>query len=198
MISNLVLDALDKELEARGHRFVRYADDFVVLVKSERSAHRVFENLCPFIEQKLGLEINREESAVRPVKELSYPGFSFKGKRIVVSEESMAEFNYRLKELSKRNWSVSMSYRMKGLRNYIRGWMGYFWLSAVYSIWIPIDQWLRRRIRMLLLAWVETPQEAIPEPAKTRSQTQRSRRLRPKLKRLLANLAILGSQSRDD
>ena len=148
LISNLVLDALDKELEVRGHRFVRYADDFVVLVKSERAAHRVFGNLCSFIEQKLGLEINSEKSAVRPVKELSYLGFSFKGKRIVVSEGSMAEFNYRLKELSNRNWSVSMSYRMKELRNYIRGWMGYFGLSAVYSVWIPIDQWLRRRIHM--------------------------------------------------
>ena len=60
----------------------------------------------------------------------------------------MAGFKYRLKELSNRNWSVSMSYRMKELRNYIRGWMGYFGLSAVYSVWIPIDQWLRRRIRM--------------------------------------------------
>ena len=148
LISNLVLDALDKELEARAHRFVRYADDFVVLVKSERAAHRVFGNLCSFVGQKLGLEINSEKSAVRPVKELSYLGFSFKGKRIIVSEESMAEFNYRLKELSNRNWSVSMNYRMKELRNYIRGWMGYFGLSSVYSIWIPIDQWLRRRIRM--------------------------------------------------
>jgi RNA-directed DNA polymerase len=148
LLSNLVLDALDKELEKRGHRFVRYADDFVVLVKSERSAHRVFDSLCRYIQDKLQLEVNRDKSAVRPVKELSYLSFSFRMKRIVVSEGSLAEFKYRLKEMSNRNWGVSMDYRMAKIRCYVRGWMGYFGLSAVSSVWIPIYQWLRRRIRM--------------------------------------------------
>jgi Retron-type reverse transcriptase len=148
LLSNLVLDALDKELELRGHRFVRYADDFVVLVKSERAAHRVFESLCHFVEKRLGLEVNREKSAVRPAKELSYLGFSFKVYKIVVSEDSMADFKHRLRELSDRNWSVSMHYRMLQIRQYIRGWMGYFGLSAIYSVWLPIDRWLRRRLRM--------------------------------------------------
>ena len=148
LLSNLVLDALDKELERRGHRFVRYADDFVVLAKSERAAHRVFESLCHFVEMRLGLEVNREKSAVRPTRELSYLGFSLKGYKIVVSEDSMADFKHRLKELSNRNWSVSMDYRMSQIRQYIRGWMGYFGLSAIYSVWIPIDRWLRRRLRM--------------------------------------------------
>lgn len=148
LLSNLVLDALDKELEARDHRFVRYADDFVVLVKSERAAHRVFESLCHFVEKRLGLEVNREKSAVRPAKELSYLGYSFKGYKIVVSEDSMADFKHRLRELSDRNWSVRMDYRMLQIRQYIRGWMGYFGLSAIYSVWLPIDRWLRRRLRM--------------------------------------------------
>ena len=148
LLSNLVLDALDKELEKRGHRFVRYADDFVVLLKSERAAHRVFASLCDFIEKKLQLEVNREKSAVRSVKELTYLSFGFRRRKIVVSEDSLAEFKYRLKELSCRNWSVSMDHRMYKIRQYVRGWMGYFGLSAIYSVWLAIDSWLRRRIRM--------------------------------------------------
>jgi RNA-directed DNA polymerase len=108
----------------------------------------VFDSLCRFIEKRLGLEVNREKSAVRPVKELSYLSFGFRLKRIVVSDDSLAEFKHRLKKLSNRNWGVSMKWRMSEIRQYVRGWMGYFGLSAVYSIWVPIDRWLRRRIRM--------------------------------------------------
>jgi RNA-directed DNA polymerase len=148
LLSNLVLDALDKELENRGHRFVRYADDFAVLVRSQRAANRVFEGLCKFLENKLGLAVNRDKSAVRPVQELSYLGFSFKHRKIRVSENSLAGFKYRLKQLSNRNWSVSMQYRMSQIRQYVRGWMGYFGLGELYSIWLPTDRWLRCRIRM--------------------------------------------------
>jgi RNA-directed DNA polymerase len=148
LLSNLVLDALDKELEKRAHQFVRYADDFVVLVKSQRAAHRVFASLCRFIEQKLHLQINREKSAVRPVWQLSFLSFSFRSGKVKVSEESLAEFKYKLKELSKRNWSVRMEYRLFQIRRYIKGWMGYFGLSALSSVWLPLDRWLRRRIRM--------------------------------------------------
>ena len=148
LLSNLVLDALDKELERRGHRFVRYADDFVVMLKSKRAAERVFASLCTYIEQILDLEVNREKSAVRPVRELSFLGFCFRAGKIKVSEDSLADFKYKLKGLSGRNWSVSMEYRMYKIRQYIRGWMGYFGLSEVYSLWLSIDSWLRRRIRM--------------------------------------------------
>ena len=148
LLSNLVLDALDKELEKRGHRFVRYADDFVVLLKSERSARRVLDSLYRFIEIKLQLEVNREKSSVRPIRELSYLSFSFRMKKIVISEDSLAEFKYRLKDYSCRNWGVSMDYRIAKIRRYVRGWMGYFGLGAVSSVWRAIDQWLRRRIRM--------------------------------------------------
>jgi len=148
LLSNLVLDALDKELEQRGHRFVRYADDFVVLVKSERAAQRVFASLCRFIEKRLGLEVNREKSSVRPIRELSYLGFSLRLDKIAVSEASLAEFNYRLKQYTRRNWSVSMEYRLSQIRQYVRGWMGYFGLSENSSLWLWIDRWLRRRIRM--------------------------------------------------
>jgi RNA-directed DNA polymerase len=148
LLSNLVLDALDKELERRGHKFVRYADDFVVLVKSERAAHRVFDSLCRFIEQRLDLEINREKSAVRPVRELNFLSFRFHAGKIKVSEESLAEFKHKLKEMSNRNWGVGMDYRMYQIRQYVKGWMGYFGLSGIYSVWLPIDRWLRRRLRM--------------------------------------------------
>ena len=143
-----MLDALDKELEQRGHKFVRYADDFVVLVKSERTAHRVFASVCRFVEKRLGLEVNREKSAVLPIRKLSYLGFSFRLGKIVVSESSLAEFKYRLKQYARRNWSVSMEYRLYQLRQYVRGWMGYYGLSENASLWLWTDRWLRRRIRM--------------------------------------------------
>ena len=148
LLSNLVLDALDKELERRGHRFVRYADDFVIVVQSERAAERVFASICEFVEGSLELKVNREKSAVRPVRELSYLGFSFRQAKIVVSDEAMDEFNYRLKRLSRRGWGVSMPQRLYQLRQYTRGWMGYYGLSEVSSVWLVLDKWLRRRIRM--------------------------------------------------
>jgi len=148
LLSNLVLDALDTELQSRGHRFVRYADDFIVVVKTRRAAERVFASICLLIEGGLGLTVNRDKSAVRPVRELSYLGFSFRLGKIVVSESSLAELKYRLKRYSARSWSVSMRHRLYQLRQYVRGWMGYYGLSEVHSVWLPLDQWLRRRIRM--------------------------------------------------
>lgn len=148
LLSNLILDQLDKELERRGHRFVRYADDFVVLTKSERSAQRVFDSLRGFIENKMGLQVNGDKSQVCQTSELEYLGFAIKCNRIRVSESSLENFRYELKRLSRRNWSVSMSYRYECLRRYVRGWMGYFGISEIYSIWLRIDSWLRCRLRM--------------------------------------------------
>lgn len=148
LLSNLVLDELDRELEKRGHRFVRYADDFVVLTKSRKSAERVFGNLRGFIESRLQLKINEEKSSVCNVSQLNYLGFAFRNKRIVMSQQALEDFRYQLRQLSKRNWGVSMSCRLHKLREYIRGWMGYFALSEIYSLWPPIDSWLRCRIRM--------------------------------------------------
>ena len=85
---------------------------------------------------------------MRPLRELNFLSFRFHGGKIKVSEASLAEFKYQLKELSSRNWSVSMKYRLYRIRQYIKGWMGYFGLSEVYSVWLSIDTWLRRRIRM--------------------------------------------------
>lgn len=148
LLSNLVLDQLDKELEKRGHRFVRYADDFVVLVKSRRSAQRVFESLRGFIESKMALQINVDKSKICKTSELEYLGFSFRRNRIVVSKSSFEDFRYELKRLSRRNWGVSMNYRYYRIRQYVRGWMSYFGISEIYSIWPKVDSWLRSRIRM--------------------------------------------------
>jgi RNA-directed DNA polymerase len=147
LLANVVLDDLDKELEQRGHRFARYADDFVILVKSPRAGERVMRSVRRFLETRLKLEVNVEKSAVRPTAELTFLGFAFKGVRIVWSEKSLQRFQHRIRELTSRNWGVSMQYRLRQLALYMRGWMGYFSLSETYAAVRQLDHWIRRRLR---------------------------------------------------
>ena len=148
LLSNLVLNELDQELEKREHRFVRYADDFVAQVRSEQAAKRVMTSLCRFIETKLKLTVNRSKSGIRHSNKLCYLGFCFKYNRTRVSDDSLTNLKHELKKLTGRSWSVSMKHRMHKIKRYVQGWMGYYGISQIYNIWLPMDQWLRRRIRM--------------------------------------------------
>ncbi len=148
LLSNIVLDELDKELEKRGHRFVRYADDFIILVKSQRAGKRVMQSIKRFLLKNLKLVVNEKKSRVVKSNESSFLGFIFKGKSIRWSDKSLAEFKRRIRLLTGRSWGVSMSYRFRKLAEYIRGWMGYYGLSAYYRPIPELDHWLRRRIRM--------------------------------------------------
>lgn len=148
LLSNVLLDDLDKALERRGHRFARYADDFVILVKSQRAGERVMASIKRFLEQKLKLKINEEKSHVASVNRITFLGFAFKGTRIRWSDKALREFKRRVKLLTGRSWFVSMEYRMKKLAQYVRGWMNYFGISEYYRPIPEIDHWLRRRIRM--------------------------------------------------
>ncbi len=148
LLSNIVLDELDKELEKRGHRFVRYADDFIVLVKSQRAGERAMQSIKRFLLAKLKLEINEKKSRVVKSNVNSFLGFTFKGKSIRWSEKSLAEFKRQIRRLTGRSWGVSMDYRFRKLADYIRGWMGYYGLSEYYRPVPELDHWLRRRIRM--------------------------------------------------
>lgn len=147
LLANIMLDDLDKELERRGHRFARYADDFVVMVKSVRSGERVMSSLRRFLENKLKLKVNEEKSSVAKASELSFLGFAFKGSKIVWSEKSLRAFRYRLRELTSRNWGVSMKWRYAKLAWYMRGWMGYYGISKTYAEIRRLDHWIRRRMR---------------------------------------------------
>ena len=148
LLANILLDDLDKELEKRGHRFVRYADDFVILVKSQSAAERVKAGIQRFLERKLKLKINEKKSQVAPTDKIDFLGFTFKGTKIRWSDKAFREFKRRVKQLTGRSWFVTMSYRYKKLAEYIRGWMNYFGISEYYRPIPEIDHWLRRRIRM--------------------------------------------------
>jgi len=148
LLANILLDDLDKELEKRGHRFVRYADDFVILLKSQSAAGRVKDNIQRFLERKLKLKINEKKSQVAPTDKIDFLGFTFKGTKIRWSEKAFREFKRRVKKLTGRSWFVTMSYRMEKLAQYLRGWMNYFGISEYYRPIPEIDHWLRRRVRM--------------------------------------------------
>ncbi|MFC1524318.1 group II intron reverse transcriptase/maturase [Thermodesulfobacteriota bacterium] len=148
LLANILLDDLDKELEKRGHRFARYADDFIILVKSRRAGERVMANICRYLANYLKLTINQEKSKVASTNEISFLGFIFKCASIRWSNKAFAEFKRQIKELTGRSWGVSMEYRLLKMAQYLRGWMGYFGISTYFRPIPGIDHWLRRRIRM--------------------------------------------------
>ena len=143
-----MLDDLDKELEMRGHRFARYADDFIILVKSQSAGERVMISIRRFLERKLKLKVNEKKSCVAPTDQTNFLGFTFKGTKIRWSEKAFKEFKRRVRLLTGRSWFVSMDYRMRKLAQYIRGWMNYFGISEYYRPIPELDNWLRRRVCM--------------------------------------------------
>jgi RNA-directed DNA polymerase len=148
LLANILLDDLDKELESRGHRFVRYADDFIILVKSMCAGERVIVSIQNFLERRLKLKVNQDKSKVAHTDKTDFLGFTFKGGKIRWSDSAFREFKRRVKDLTGRSWFVSMEYRMEKLAEYLRGWMNYFGISEYYRIIPEIDHWLRRRVRM--------------------------------------------------
>ncbi|MBU2622686.1 MAG: group II intron reverse transcriptase/maturase [Proteobacteria bacterium] len=148
LLANILLDDLDKELEKRGHRFVRYADDFLVLVKSQLAGVRVSQSIERFLNRRLKLKVNEKKSRVARTDNTDFLGFTFKGAKIHWSDRAFQQFKWRIKYLSGRSWFVSMEYRMKKIAQYLRGWMNYFGISEYYRPIPEIDHWLRRRVRM--------------------------------------------------
>ena len=154
LLSNIILDVLDKELEKRGHRFVRYADDAIIQVKSLRAGDRVMNNITHFLEKKLKLKVNTDKSKVSTMdSEVTFLGFILKRGQIRWSDKAFCKFIARIKELTNRSHRISMRFRVNKLNEYIRGWMGYFGISKYYSPIPNIDHWIRRRIRMCF--WVD-------------------------------------------
>jgi RNA-directed DNA polymerase len=148
LLANVLLDDLDKELERRGLKFVRYADDFVILVKSQRAGERVIASVRRFLVRELKLEINEDKSRVSSTNQTEYLGFIFPGTKIRWSDKAFREFKRQVKLLTGRSWFVSMQHRLNRLATYVRGWMNYYGISEYYRPIPEIDQWLRRRIRM--------------------------------------------------
>jgi RNA-directed DNA polymerase len=148
VLSNIVLDELDKELEVRGHRFVRYADDAIILVRSEEAAKRVQLSITDFIESRLLLKVNREKSRICHPRELNFLGYFIQnGGKLGVSRESFSRFKEKLRRITRRNRGISLEQLIHGLNPVLRGWLNYFRLASMKIKLERLVSWLRRRIR---------------------------------------------------
>jgi RNA-directed DNA polymerase len=153
LLSNLVLDELDRELERRGHRFVRYADDCNLYVGSERAGQRVMESVTHFITHRLKLQVNQAKSAVARPRQRKFLGFSFTNEREPrrrIAPKAIARFKERIRELTRRTRGVSLKQMVTQLTTYLRGWLGYFDDCQTPSVLQTLESWLRRRLRSVV------------------------------------------------
>jgi RNA-directed DNA polymerase len=160
LLSNLVLDELDQELECRGHRFVRYADDCNIYVRSERAGQRVMESITRFITQKLKLKVNEAKSAVARPQERKFLGFSFTtGPDIKrrIAPKSLERFKRRIRDITQRVKGVSMKTTMEELAPYMRGWRNYFGFCETPEVLVALTRWVRVRLRAALWRQWKTP-----------------------------------------
>ncbi len=159
LLSNLMLDVLDKELERRGHCFARYADDCNIYVCSQRAGERVMASVERFLERRLKLKINRAKSAVAPPSERKFLGFSFtRGAtpRRRIAPQAIARFKDRVRKTTRRTRGASLEKIVEGLSRYLVGWRGYFGFCETPSVLRALDQWIRRRLRSIVVEAMET------------------------------------------
>ncbi len=153
LLGNIMLNELDHELEKRGHRFVRYADDLLILCKSRKAAHRTLRNILPYIEKKLFLKVNREKTQVAYINKVKYPGYSFyvyKGEgRLRIHPKSVQKLKDKIRLVTSRSNGMGIEKRKTRLNQVIRGWINYFRLADAKSLMTRLDEWIRSRIRMV-------------------------------------------------
>jgi len=149
ILANILLDDFDKELERRGLRFVRYADDFLVFTKTSEAARRVYGSVGRYLTRKLKLVVNDQKSRVCRTEGVEFLGFIFNGYggQIRVSPKNIRKFKDRVREITRRKRGVSLSHRYQELRWYFQGWVGYFRLVPLQSFFSKLDKWVRRRLR---------------------------------------------------
>ena len=163
LLANIMLNELDKELEARRLDFVRYADDLIIMVGSRQAAERVMKSVTRFIENKLGLKVNAEKSRVDKPKGIKYLGFGFyydtfaKGYKARPHAKAVAKFKEQMKKLTSRSWGVSNAYKVQKLNQLIRGWINYFKIGSMKRLCIEIDRHTRYRLRMCIWKHWKTP-----------------------------------------
>jgi RNA-directed DNA polymerase len=154
LLANILLDDLDKELERRGHRFVRYADDCNIYVQSQRAGERVLASVRQFLEQKLKLKVNEKKSAVARAGKRKFLGFSFwrwKGMvKVRVAPQTRARLLEKLRRLTRRTRHGQLDDILREINQQVVGWVGYFRLADTPSVFQELDEWLRRRLRQLI------------------------------------------------
>ena len=148
LLANIMLDSLDKELERRGHKFARYADDFTILVKSQRAGERVLHSVGQYLQNRLKLVVNATKSHVVKTNESKFLGFTFRVGRIQWHPKTLLKFKQQVRRLTNRNWGVSMKYQLFKTSQFIRGWINYFGIANCYQLCVDLDHWIRRRVRM--------------------------------------------------
>jgi len=166
LLSNIVLDVLDRELEKRGHRFVRYADDCNIYVKSKRAGHRVMKSITRFLEKKLKLKVNPLKSAVDRVSKRKFLGFSFtigKQAKRRIAPQAIEQFKAKVRYLTQRATGKSLDDTMNELTKYLKGWLAYFGFCETPSVLRKLDNWLRRRLRSKLWKQWKTPKNRFKE-----------------------------------
>ena len=147
LLANILLDELDRELEARGHRFVRYADDFLILCYSPRAGRRILDRISRYLQNRLKLTVNTAKSNVVPLREASFLGFTIIKRRVRWTEKSKRKFKTKVRQLTRRTRGVSPRQVMSDLRLYIRGAINYYMPGLTFAEAQSLDRWMRRRIR---------------------------------------------------
>jgi group II intron reverse transcriptase/maturase len=159
LLSNILLDELDQELERRGHKFCRYADDCNIYVRSERAGKRVMETIEGFLWKRLKLKVNQQKSAVAKPQERQFLGFSFTSNRwlkIKLADKALKKVKHRVKKITRRSRGISLLQVVKELNTYLRGWLGYFRLIETPTIIRNLDSWIRRRLRCYVMKqWIK-------------------------------------------
>jgi group II intron reverse transcriptase/maturase len=159
MLSNIVLNELDQELDRRGHRYCRWADDFLILVKSERAAKRVMDGIVKYLEEELDLPVNKEKSGVSEIKDVPFLGFQILRGKIRVSNKSRVKFKDKIRELTRRNNPLSMHQNIQELNKYLQGWVAYFGIQEFKMLFRDFDGWIRSRLRSMQLKKWKNPRK---------------------------------------
>jgi group II intron reverse transcriptase/maturase len=157
ILSNIVLNELDQELDRRGHRYGRWADDFIILVESERAGIRVMESVTRYLEGGLGLPVNKEKSKVALIKDVGFLGFQILRGKLRVSNQAREKFKRKVREMTKRNNPLSMRQVILALNEYLAGWVAYFCIQEFRQIFRHLDEWIRSRLRSIQLKKWKNP-----------------------------------------
>jgi RNA-directed DNA polymerase len=159
ILSNIVLNELDHTLEARNLQYCRWADDFVILLRSERAAHRVMDHTIAYLEDQLRLPVNRDKSRVAPIKDITFLGFQILRGKLRISTSAQKRFKDRIRDLTKRNNPLSMVQLIQQLNRYLQGWVGYFGVQEFKYLFRDLDAWIRSRLRSVQLKKWKKPRK---------------------------------------
>lgn len=177
MLSNIVLNELDHELGKRGHRYGRWADDFLILLKSERAAERVIEGIVRYLERELNLPVNKDKSEVAKIKDVPFLGFQILRGEIRVSDKARLKFKNKVRELTRRNNPQSMYEITQSLNEYLRGWVLHFSIQEFKKIFKELDAWIRSRLRSMQLKKWKKPRKFQRVMIKSSFKPQEARRV---------------------